>query len=171
MRALDELVERLRTFITEDDDKVLLILEVNDASNGLAVKSLDILDEEVADMLWLFVDDFTTAWEFADRVAWRVHARRELACKALAKEKEPAWPALPPATFDRGVAPIARMRALMDYARALSPNLDEVRLVWGLFPARIVDTAAYRAFILELATHEFPEPWCHHMRILVRDDV
>ncbi|WP_394829443.1 hypothetical protein [Pendulispora albinea] len=171
MHTLDELLDRLRAFVTEQDTKVLLVVEVNDASNGLVVKSLDILDEEADDMFWLFVDDFTNAWEFADRVVYRVHERRELANAALAKENEPAWPPLPREALDRSFAPTVRIRAAMAYARDLSPNLDEVRLVCAFFPARIAgDPASYRALVLELMAHEFPDPWCHHMRILVRDD-
>ncbi|WP_394848270.1 tetratricopeptide repeat protein [Pendulispora brunnea] len=171
MRALDDLMVRLRTFVTDEDDKVLLVVEVNDASSGLVVKSLDILDEEVDDAVWLFVDDCTTPWEFVDRVAYRIYEKRELANKALAKENEPPWPPLPREASDRTMAPAARMRALMTYIRDLSPNLDEVKLVCALFPATIADPAAYRAFVLELMAHSFPSPWCHHMRIIVRDDM
>ncbi|WP_394831698.1 tetratricopeptide repeat protein [Pendulispora rubella] len=170
MKALiHDLVGRLRGFV-EQDDKGLLVVEANDASNGLLIKMLDTIDQEGADVHWAFADDFGNAITFVDAVAYRVYVRRELANKALAKEAKPPWPDLPREASDRSNPPVQRMRALMLYARDLIPDLETMHLVWVLFPASIADPAGYRAFVLELMTHEFPV-WFHHMRVLVRDDV
>ncbi|WP_394847460.1 hypothetical protein LZC95_08340 [Pendulispora brunnea] len=167
---LDQLTDRLRSFIVKEDDKVVLVVEVVDAANGLVAKTVDLLDDEIRDAVWLFVDGYATPVDFADRIAQRVYERRERACKLLEQAKEPLWPPIPLQVFDRNAPPVARVRASMVYARSLAPNPDAVRVVWGLFPGHIGDPVSYRAFILELLAHEFPAPWCHHLRVLVRDD-
>ncbi|WP_394838687.1 tetratricopeptide repeat protein [Pendulispora rubella] len=169
-KLIDAVVDRLKDFVAQNQ-RVLLVVESNDASNGLLVKCLDVIDQDASDIFWTFVDDFTDAVAFVNAVASGVRIRRELACKALAKSDGAPWPELPPEAGHLAIHPALRMRALMTYARALSSNPDEQHLVWNLFPATITDPVGYRAFVLELMVHEFPSPWCHHMRVVIRDDV
>jgi tetratricopeptide (TPR) repeat protein len=39
-----------------------------------------------------------------------------------------------------------------------------------MFPGMVLDRPAYADLMREVLRHEFPFPWCHHMRILLRDD-
>ena len=170
MKALiDELVSRLRGFIQQDENG-LLVVESNDATNGLLIKMLDTIDQETSDVVWSFADDFANGSTYVDAIAYRIYVRRELANKALAKEGHPPWPELPREAADRSMPAVSRMRALMIYTRALISDLEAMHLVWGLFPGSIADPAAWRAFVLALMVHEFPA-WFHHMRVLVRDDM
>jgi tetratricopeptide (TPR) repeat protein len=43
-------------------------------------------------------------------------------------------------------------------------------VVWALLPMQINDAARWAEFVTELWRHEFPFPWCHHVRMIVRDD-
>ena len=43
-------------------------------------------------------------------------------------------------------------------------------MVWVLYPGEIKNGPAYGQFIAEVLRHEFPFPWCHHIRIIVREE-
>src|SRR5262249_34499805 len=85
-------------------------------------------------------------------------------------EKVPPWPPLPPVVGQEGLPAVLRMRELMTFSRSLLPQPDSQVVVWTLVPRRVVAPARYAAFFRELLAHEWPVPWCHHMRVMVRDD-
>jgi tetratricopeptide (TPR) repeat protein len=43
-------------------------------------------------------------------------------------------------------------------------------VVWALLPGQIEDARAYADFAWSLWQHQFPFPWCHHVRMIVRDE-
>jgi tetratricopeptide (TPR) repeat protein len=58
----------------------------------------------------------------------------------------------------------------MVFARTLLPAPEGFVIVWVMFPMQIASRAAYAALMRDVLKHEFPFPWCHHMRILLRED-
>jgi tetratricopeptide (TPR) repeat protein len=43
-------------------------------------------------------------------------------------------------------------------------------VVWGMFPLEIADPASYAGLMSQVVQHAFPFPWCHHIRVILRDD-
>ena len=42
--------------------------------------------------------------------------------------------------------------------------------VWILFPAKNANPAEFAALLRELLRHQFPFPWFHRLRLIVRED-
>jgi tetratricopeptide (TPR) repeat protein len=66
--------------------------------------------------------------------------------------------------------PVDRLRDLLIFARSLIDNLEVCHLVVGLLPSKVASPLPYAQFVMSLVAHEFPVPWCHHMRILAREE-
>ena len=77
---------------------------------------------------------------------------------------------LPPEVSAQSYRPVDRLRSLLLFARSLIDDLEGARLVAGFLPTKISNPTEFAQLILALAAHEMPQPWCHHMRILVREE-
>jgi tetratricopeptide (TPR) repeat protein len=56
------------------------------------------------------------------------------------------------------------------FARSLIPSLQGSLLVWVMYPGDMADPAAYAGLMREVLQHEWPFPWCHHIRFVLRDN-
>jgi hypothetical protein len=168
MKLFERMTERLKAFIAQRDD-VALVIRCREAEGAVMLKTLEELqDGASSEMFWIFAEEFSSAGEYVRAVVGHFAATHEAVRLSQEKEGEPAWPALPKVVRDETVPPAQRMRELMVFARSLLPQPGLV-LVWVLFPLSISGGPAYVSFVQELLKHEFPFPWCHHIRILVRD--
>jgi hypothetical protein len=170
MRKLfEQVTDGLRAFIAQRDD-VALVVESPAAQGALLTQLLESLEEAITSaMFWKFAVPFTTGTAYAGAVVDSFAARQELGRLLLEKEGK-FWPPLPDEVKDPAAPPAQRLRAAMVFARSLMPAQEGATLVWVMFPAEISDGPAYAALMDEVLGHEFPFPWCHHMRILLRDD-
>jgi tetratricopeptide (TPR) repeat protein len=64
---------------------------------------------------------------------------------------------------------VKRLKALISFSRSLLPTLAGCGVVWAFLPMQIKDGPAYAEFVLSLWKHRFPFPWCHHVRMVIRD--
>jgi tetratricopeptide (TPR) repeat protein len=48
--------------------------------------------------------------------------------------------------------------------------MPDSEIVWTFFPLEIGDASAYARLMAEVIAHEFPFPWCHHLRFILRDN-
>jgi tetratricopeptide (TPR) repeat protein len=170
-----QMVERLRLrveeFIGQRDDLVLVV-RCSESDTALVSKVVEGQDESsTSELYWTMVDDFDDAPSFVDACVRSFATKHNTVRLALQQQKLPAWPPLPVRIADpAGLPPVERLKELIIFIRSLLPTLTGCGVVWALLPMQINDGEAYAAFVRSLWRHEFPFPWCHHVRMMVRDD-
>ena len=111
---------------------------------------------------------------FADAASWVSSAVSAFAVKhggvrmAMGKEGFTPWPELPEPLLDEARQPSVRLRELMEFSRELRPDPEGMLTAWCFVPLEIADPRGWAALMWELLQHDFPNPWCHHMRVYVR---
>ncbi len=160
---------RCEVFLAAPDD-LALITRAGPAEYAALVSTLDGIEKGGSPhMFWLFVEPFLDPGSYAEALARNFLARFEALQEELEKAGEPALPAPPELLRARGGEPLTRLRALMTFARDLLPDLDEQRAVFGFLPSELQDPEAFATMVIALLRHELPTPWCHHMRVVVRE--
>jgi tetratricopeptide (TPR) repeat protein len=169
-KLLEGVAKRLKAFLAQRDDLALVVR----TPDGESVAILEILgtieDESTSLLFWKFSEPFGDAEGYAATVVESFAAKHNLVRLLQEKEGMKVWPALPAAIQGVGLPPAERLRQLIVYARSLLPTLEGALVVWVLFPAQVVDRQGYARLMRELLRHEFPFPWCHHVRFILRDD-
>jgi tetratricopeptide (TPR) repeat protein len=169
-KLLDALTARLRAFVDQRDD-VALVVRCGDAEAVAVLKALEGVDDaSTAEMFWIASDEFHDAASYVSGVVDAFAVKHGAVRLAMAQQGMVSWPPLPDALLDESHAPAARLRELMAFSRTLLPEPDGFLAVWCLFPLAVTDAAGYAALLGELLQHEFPHPWCHHLRIYLRGD-
>ena len=166
-KVFEKVVERLRGFLGQRDE-LALVIRCREAHATLLLQVVEMLEEEgTSQLFWKFPEPFASPEAYAKAVVNSFTAQQELVRQLMEKEGMAPWPPLPAALRDEAGPPVERLRQLMIFARSLLPA-PEGTLVWVMLPSDIADRAAYARFVQQLVRHEFPFPWCHHMRILLR---
>jgi tetratricopeptide (TPR) repeat protein len=169
-KYLDRIKDRLRSFIAQRDD-FALVVGCSSEDSLLALKMLEGLAEaSTSEMFWTCIDAFTTPAEYAQAVVGSFAVKHKAVTQALQKEGRTPWPPLPGRVASKETAPAERLRALMVFSRSLLSVLEGGLTVWVLLPLEVVDAGAFAALVRDVIDHEFPFPWCHHLRLVVRDD-
>jgi len=169
-KLLESVSDRLRGFIAQRDDVAMVLC----AAETDALPLLSILEgieaERASDFFWTFTDPFADAASYAEAVT-RVFAVKHGAVRlAMEKEGMTPWPPIPTLVESASTRPAARLRALAAFSRDLLPVPNGGVVVWTFFPLEISDAAAYARLMGEVTAHDFPFPWCHHLRFILRDD-
>jgi tetratricopeptide (TPR) repeat protein len=169
MRKLFQEVEgHLKSFISQRDD-LALIVPCPDDQAILVHKTLEGIDDaSTTEMFWIFTEDFIDPHCYAGSVIETFAATHGAVSLAMSKRDVEPWPPIPPPVFDMGHSPADRLRHLMQFSRSLLPDPDGLLAVWCLFPLSIVGREAFSHLIGQILQHEFPRPWCHHLRFIVR---
>jgi tetratricopeptide (TPR) repeat protein len=169
MQFLEEIRGRLQAFV-EQRDAVALILLCSDSDAAPLLKILEGLEEgSQADLYWSFTCRFSDADSYAGEV-FKEFAARHTAVRLAMKDKMTPWPPLPDRLQSDELPPSERLRRLAAFSRELSPAPNAGNNVWVFFPLEIADAGRFAALMQELIRHEFPFPWCHHLRFIVRQD-
>jgi len=169
-RLLDSLTDRLRAFVRQRDD-VALVVRCRDGETVLVVKALEgIEDASASEMFWIATEEFRDAASYVSDVVNAFAVKHGAVRLAMQRDGMAPWPPLPDALLDETRPPVERLRDLLIFSRALLPSLDGFVAVWCLTPLALSDAGAYAALVAELLRHDFPLPWCHHLRIVVRGD-
>jgi len=169
-KLLERINQRLQGFIAQRDD-LALVLRCGSAESAVVIKIVEgIQDSATSELVWVFADDFTTADAYAAAVVKNFATKHELVRLMQGKEGMPVWPSLPPALTASDVAASQRLRELMVFGRSLLPAPEGLNVVWAFFPLTIAAADEYAALMAAVLQHEYPFPWCHHMRVIVRDD-
>jgi tetratricopeptide (TPR) repeat protein len=170
-KLFDALTARLRGHLGQRDD-VALVVRCADAEAVALVKALEGVDDAGAsEMFWIATDDFADATSYASSLvnAFAVkHGAVRLAMQRGAPAGVRPWPPLPDALLDESRPPADRLRELMAFSRALLPEPDGFLAVWCLVPLSVADPGGYAALVADVLRHDFPFPWCHHLRFYVR---
>ena len=161
---------RVAGFITQREDLVLVV-RCSEPDTVAVAKVLEGLDESSgSELYWTVTDAFLDATSYADSCVQAFATRHEALRLAMEQKETAPPPALPQDVGDpNALPPVERLRALIVFSRSLLPTLSGTGVVWSLLPFQVADRRAYAEFMTALWEHEFPFPWCHHVRIIVRD--
>ncbi len=160
---------RLEAFLAQRR-ALLLVVRAGPAELLPLVSTLDGIEQESADAFWLFQEPFESASKYAQAVVESFRVRYVVLVPELRKARSEVPGELPAEISNPRLPPVDRLRALLVFARSLIDDLEVTHLVAGFLPSKISDPQDFAQLILALAAHEMPQPWCHHMRILVREE-
>jgi tetratricopeptide (TPR) repeat protein len=169
-RKVEHLRERLAQFIGQREDLVQVI-RCSEAEAALLNKVVEGLDEaSSSELFWVIVDEFSDPVSFAESCVQSFSVTHEAARLASEKQKLRPLPPLPAQVANPGrLPPVERLRQLIVFSRSLLPTLAGCAVVWAFLPMKIGHAAAYSELMAALWQHELPFPWCHHVRMIVRD--
>jgi tetratricopeptide (TPR) repeat protein len=168
-KLLEDITERLRSFIGQRDDFALVV--AGSGTDGLLIlKILEGLAEaSTSELFWTSVDDFTKVSTYAQAVVDGFAVKHEAIRLTQEKQGLPAWPVLPANVTSAKTQPPERLRELLTFSRGLMPSQEGVT-VWSFFPSEIADHQAFSSLFRDILRHEFPFPWCHHLRLIIWED-
>jgi tetratricopeptide (TPR) repeat protein len=170
MRKLfEDMRLRLEAFLAQRQ-ALLLVVRAGQAEYLPLVSSLDGIEQDSSDAFWLFQEPFETPSRYAQAVVESFRARYAVLAPELHKAGFDVPIDLPSEISVLAQKPVDRLRALLIFARSLIDDLESTRLIVGFLPAKISNPTDFAQLVLALAVHDMPQPWCHHMRILVRED-
>jgi tetratricopeptide (TPR) repeat protein len=167
---LEKIGDRLKGFVEQRDD-VALVLS-SPASDALPILTLleDLEAASASDLFWIFTDAFKDPCSYADAVAKAFATKHEAVRLALEKAGMTPWPSIPPRGFSPDLSPAQRLRGFAAFSRELLPVAGGGNLVWVFFPLEIGDHKEFAGLIEKVLQHTFPNPWCHHLRFIIRED-
>jgi tetratricopeptide (TPR) repeat protein len=169
-KLFDALTARLRALVDQRDD-IALVVRYRDEEAVVVLKSMEGIDDaSTAEMFWIASDEFHDAASYVTDVVNAFAVKHGAVRMAMERDGMRPWPALPDELLDEARQPVDRLRELMIFSRELLPAPDGFLAAWCLLPLSVADANGYAALTAELLRHDFPLPWCHHMRIYVRGD-
>lgn len=167
---LKAMAERVRSFVEGTDHLALII--GSPAQDALPLLKIfeEVETASASDLFWTCTDPFTDARSYASAVVAAFATQHEAMCEAMAADGMQPWPAIPEEATSEETPPAQRMRALAAFSRELLPVPNGGNNVWVYYPLEVHDPGGFSALMAEVLAHEFPFPWCHHLRFIVRDD-
>jgi Tfp pilus assembly protein PilF len=169
-RLLKDIGDRLQAFIDQRDN-IALILRSPESDTLPILKILEGLEENsTSDLFWSFTDDFVNDATYATAIVTGFSSRHEAMRLAMEREGMKPWPSIPPKILSEHAPPVQRIRELAAFSRELLPIPNGGNNVLILYPIEIKNKTAFAAFIAEVLQHDFPFPWCHHLRFIIRED-
>ena len=171
MRKLfEDMRLRLEAFLGQRRS-LLLVVRAGPAEYLPLVSTLDGIEQDDSpDAFWVFTEPFETPAQYVKAVVESFRVRYEVLAPELQKAGFAVPSVLPPETTDPWRPAVERLRTLLVFARSLIDDLESTRLVVGLLPNKIAKPLEFAQLVLALVVHDMPQPWCHHMRIVVRED-
>jgi tetratricopeptide (TPR) repeat protein len=170
LKLFQQVEDELRLFLKQRDNVALILC--GSAGDSLPIlKVLEGLEEASAsDLFWMCTENFVDARSYASTVVKNFVSRHQAVRLAMENRKMPPWPVIPAEVLSETEAPAKRLRTLAAFSRELLPIPNGGNNNWIFYPLEVNDTNAFAALIKELLAHEFPFPWCHHLRFIVREE-
>jgi tetratricopeptide (TPR) repeat protein len=168
--VLEPTIKHLHHFIAQRD-KLVLILRSSTADSLAMLKLIDGLDDpHASELFWTYNDAFIDAKSYVNSIVAGFSTRHRLVKMALEQKGLKAWIDIPEEILSDEAEPIHRLRLLTSFSRKLLPVSMGGNNVWIFFPMKIENDSAYTKFMHGFLSHTFPNPWCHHLRFIVRED-
>ncbi len=169
-RLLNQIGNRLQAFIDQRDDLALVLR--SPAADALPLlKILEGLEEaSTSDLYWIVTDNFIEPVAYANAIVRGFVTKHEVVRLTMEKRRMAPWPLIPRQILSEATPPVQRLRDLAAFSRTLLPVPDGGTNVWIFFPLEVANQTAFAGFMAECFRHDFPFPWCHHLRFLVRED-
>jgi len=169
-KLFEDMRLRLEAFLGQRRS-LLLVVRAGPAEYLPLVSTLDGIEQDDSpDAFWVFTEPFETPAQYVKAVVESFRVRYEVLAPELQKAGFAVPSVLPPETTDPWRPAVERLRTLLVFARSLIDDLESTRLVVGLLPNKIAKPLEFAQLVLALVVHDMPQPWCHHMRIVVRED-
>ena len=171
MRKLFEAMRlRVEGFLAQRQN-LLLVVKAGPSEYIPLASILGGLDEGGGkDVFWLFPDPFENPNQYVKAIVTAFRTQYKVLAPELLKEGSQVPVDVPPEILNERRPPAERLRDLLLFARSLIDDPEATHLVAGLLPSAIANPLAYSQLVMALVEHEMPVPWCHHMRIIVRED-
>lgn len=169
-RLLDSTIATLHNFV-DQRDQVALILTTRVEDTLPITKVLEGLDgPHPSDLFWTYTDSFKDSTSYASSIVAAFATKHQLIRIEMETEGMTPWPDIPDEVLSDATDPAARLRNLAAFSRRLLPIPHGGNNVWIFYPLEIADHRSYAALIQKVLAHDFPNPWCHHLRFIVRED-
>src|SRR5262245_61360565 len=169
-RMLESITERITRFVVQRDDLAMVVRATAETGPAFLQVLGPVAESSEAGLFFTYDDEFDDPTTYVTAVVRAFAVQHDGVRGVMELEKMAPWPPLPPVVGQEGLPAVLRMRELMTFSRSLLPQPDTQVVVWTLVPRRVAAPARYATFVRELLAHEWPVPWCHHMRVMVRDD-
>ena len=171
MRKLfEQMRARVESFLGQRRS-LLLVVRAGPAEYLPLVSTLDGIEQgDSPDAFWTFMDPFENPAQYVKAVIESFRVRYVVLAPELQKAGFAVPGGLPPEITDARRPAVDRLRGLLLFARSLIDDLETSHLVVGLLPSKIAKPLDFAQLVLALSAHEMPQPWCHHMRIVVREE-
>jgi tetratricopeptide (TPR) repeat protein len=167
-KLMEDTREYIKEFVAQRDDLALLLM-CEDSEAIMVHKIVESIQEEgLSEMFWIFTQDFTDAWSYADALTSTFASTHGAVSLSQTQQGLDPWPPLPDSILDPSEAPEDRLRHLVQFSRTLLPDPAGMLAVWCLLPLSVTDAEAYAGLLAQVLHHDFPVPWCHHIRFVVR---
>lgn len=169
-KLLQRVSATLLAFIEQGDDVTLVLRAATTDSLPLLSILEGVEAERGSDFFWTFTEPFDDARSYAAAIVASFAAKHDAVRLAMQKEGMEPWPPLPAVVSSEATPPAERLRGLAAFSRELFPIPNAGVAVWTFFPLEVADSGGFARLMRDVIAHEFPFPWCHHLRFLVRDE-
>jgi tetratricopeptide (TPR) repeat protein len=163
-----DLREQINRFIVQRDD-FLMIASCSDNDSGIVLQILrDIEHSNASDVFILLSDSFVQTRPFVSVAIERLREQHSLACEALREKGLDPLAPFPEDLSDESELPHLRLRKAIVFARSLLPSTGGHKLVWAMFPQRIVERTEYLRFVDTFVPRDGVQPWMRGVRLIFR---
>ena len=168
-RQLERIAAEITGFVAQRDDVAMVVRAT--AVNGPAFLQVlnPVAESSSAGLFHTHDNPFRDANGYVEEVVSTFRVMHDGYRAVQAQEGLAVWPEVPPVVAEAGLPPVLRLRELMVFSRSVLPRDFQV-VVWTFLPKAVADPQGYARFFRELLAHDWPRPWCHHMRVMVRDE-
>lgn len=169
-KLIDNVKQRLAAFMEQRDDVALVVRSV-EVECAHVLKILTAFDEgESPDFFWMFSENFESPDAYVATIIELFAAKHDAVRKLMEENGDEPWPEVPATVYDENRTPLARLREVMQFSRSLLPAPEGHLAVWVFCPLQILNSLAYAQFVQALIEHDVASPWCHHIRMIIRDN-
>jgi len=169
-KLLQGMADRVKSFVQGSDHLALVVS--SPAEDALPLLNIfeQVETSSASDLFWTFNDDFVDPLSYASAVVSAFAAKHAAMQEAMAAEAMTPWPPIPEHLLSEATPPADRLRGLAAFSRELLPVPNGGNNVWIFYPLAIAAAPAFAALFSEVLAHEYPFPWCHHLRFIVREE-
>ena len=166
---LEELGGQLKAFVGQRED-LALVLESRSTETLPILTVIEGLEADAdGELFWIHCEPFGAAADYAAALV-RTFAAKHQAVRLMQEKAGMApWPSIPQSTLSDATPPARRIQQLAAFSRELLPGPGQ-RSVWVLHPVEIADPPAFNGLLRDVLRHQFPDPWCHDIRFILRSE-
>jgi len=169
-KLLDDLQNEITDFVSQSNDFAWL-MPCGDLEVAYLLKSIESLERsDSPHLFWSFTHPFSHPDSFVRTIFEQFHVRLNAIREAQINEGLTQWPELPSSLQSPSVRPSTQLKALMEFARNLTPDDPSIRTVFSLVPSEVVEGNLWKAFVREMLVYQMPVPWCRRLRLILREN-
>lgn len=169
-RLVADIKSRFSTFVIQGDHVAMILQATAEDSMPLMSMLESVEADQGSDFFWTFMDEYQDDESYAQAVVEAFSSKHQAVSLSLANEDLKPWPPIPASVTSTSTPPSERLRELAAFSRQLIPVENGGVCVWTFYPLNIADAGAYAALMQRVIEHDFPFPWCHHLRFIIRED-